>query len=80
MPSFVTSSDGTRIAFDRLGQGPPVVTPVRSSTSLSRKSLVLQALLVKGGRRNRAAVRRLNPRREERKTMKVHECSECGLI
>jgi pimeloyl-ACP methyl ester carboxylesterase len=25
MPSFVTSSDGTRIAFDRLGQGQPVV-------------------------------------------------------
>jgi pimeloyl-ACP methyl ester carboxylesterase len=25
MTSFVTSPDGTRIAFDRLGQGPPVV-------------------------------------------------------
>ena len=25
MTTFVTSPDGTRIAFDRLGQGPPVV-------------------------------------------------------
>ena len=25
MTSYVTSADGTRIAFDRLGEGPPVV-------------------------------------------------------
>ena len=24
MTSYVTSTDGTRIAFDRLGEGPPV--------------------------------------------------------
>lgn len=37
MTSYVTSRDGTPIAFDRLGQGPPVVVVASHDAPVSRR-------------------------------------------
>jgi hypothetical protein len=62
MTSYVISVDGTRIAFDRLGQGPPIVVVsglfcTRQTTQALAEQLAEQFTVVNFDRRGRGEKR-----------------------